>query len=240
MKKWAIILGALCAGLAVAACAIASSSGDYPSGTWRYKMTVAVETPEGIKTGSAIREISAVSRPKRLGESNDTHIKLERGEAVVIDVGANQPVFALLKGKDDAITAFFKAFPSHCSEGPASRCGIRYYSNLSKANAVELAVEDYPMFAAFKNTQDPKSIVALSQTGSQKNHSSFESFFGKKIKILSVKIEATNESFVSILYNWLPWLKTRAKQPGTLGGGVETPFKDPTDLWITPGHFIKE
>ena len=29
----------------------------FPSGTWRYKMTVTVETPEGIKTGSAVREV---------------------------------------------------------------------------------------------------------------------------------------------------------------------------------------
>jgi hypothetical protein len=27
------------------------------AGSWRYKMTVEVETPEGLKTGSAVREV---------------------------------------------------------------------------------------------------------------------------------------------------------------------------------------
>ena len=37
----------------------------YPSGSWRYKMTVVVQTPEGIKTGSAVREVdvSCVFQP---------------------------------------------------------------------------------------------------------------------------------------------------------------------------------
>jgi hypothetical protein len=36
----------------------------YPSGTLRYKMTVSVETPEGIKTGSAVREIYFYRTPQ--------------------------------------------------------------------------------------------------------------------------------------------------------------------------------
>jgi hypothetical protein len=41
-----------------------------PSGTWRYKMTVEVETPEGIKSGLAVREVTIHSlggRPCRYG-----------------------------------------------------------------------------------------------------------------------------------------------------------------------------
>ena len=31
---------------------------NHPSGTWRYKVTVEIETPEGVKSGSAIRQLS--------------------------------------------------------------------------------------------------------------------------------------------------------------------------------------
>jgi len=41
-----------------AAIAVVAMDDSYVSGTWRYKMTVVVETPEGIKSGSAVREVS--------------------------------------------------------------------------------------------------------------------------------------------------------------------------------------
>jgi hypothetical protein len=42
----------------------------YPHGTMRYKMTVTVETPEGIKTGFAVREVSMRRYPQILPEQH--------------------------------------------------------------------------------------------------------------------------------------------------------------------------
>lgn len=52
--------------------------------TWRYKMTVTVETPEGIKTGSAVREISNSLQGNNWPDvGNPAGV---RGEAVVVDL----------------------------------------------------------------------------------------------------------------------------------------------------------
>lgn len=59
----------------------------YPSGAWCYKMTVTVETPEGVKTGSAVREVYSRTDPALL-VNNGTHTILAKGDAVVIDLGS--------------------------------------------------------------------------------------------------------------------------------------------------------
>lgn len=130
MKRFVMFAASLVLIVSMAACAVAGASGAYPSTKIRYKMTVEVETPEGIKTGSAVREISMVSRPMLLGESNDTHVKFEKGEAVVVDLGQRGVLFATLgSSMDDGIAALLNAFPSDCPEGNYSRCGIRHYSS---------------------------------------------------------------------------------------------------------------
>ena len=68
---------------------------NYPSGTWRYKITIEVETPEGIKSGYAVREVTAQTRitinPDLPPEMFNTF-----GEAVVIDLGKYGTLFSLI------------------------------------------------------------------------------------------------------------------------------------------------
>jgi hypothetical protein len=56
MKKLTLVVIGVCAlvGFAYAASELSSDNKTY---SWRYKMTVEVETPEGIKTGSAVRQM---------------------------------------------------------------------------------------------------------------------------------------------------------------------------------------
>ena len=67
----------------------------YPSATWRYKMTVTVETPEGIKTGSAVREVHVRTEPDILPEAATMHFSV-KGEAVVVDLGHGKYLFAVM------------------------------------------------------------------------------------------------------------------------------------------------
>src|SRR4051812_10059597 len=68
----------------------------YPSGTWHYKMTVTVETPEGIKTGSAVRAVTVHLVPRL---SLEVHPTIEvKGEAVAVDLGRRGVLFALMRG----------------------------------------------------------------------------------------------------------------------------------------------
>jgi hypothetical protein len=238
MKKWLTFVSALFMGLSVVACAGASSSGDYPSTTLRYKMTVEVETPEGLKTGSAVREISMVSHPISMGESNDTHVKLEKGEAVVIDLGKRGVLFVLMSiggGGGQGVWAPFNAFPSECPEGPISRCGIKYYSNLKSPNRAALQPRYYPGIVHFKNADDPKTVERVVEmvkctdedTGLSNSHciknNYFEKIFGADVRLKAITVEITEEEVGRRIDSFLPWLKTTQgyldRQP--LGGGPE-------------------
>ena len=44
----------------------------YVSGTWRYKITIEIDTPEGVKSGSVIREVSNSASNTGMGFSEST------------------------------------------------------------------------------------------------------------------------------------------------------------------------
>lgn len=182
------------------------------TGSWRYKMTVEVETPEGIKTGYAVREVSAEKLPEFTPASATGHARLEKGEAVVVDLGERGTLFALLKGykigADYAWAIVYHALP--CAEcggslGETTANNIRYYRSLKSAKAV-LTPDLYPMMVRFRDAKDPKTVENLLEYKScadaktrirdssvclEKDH--FDEAFGQGVKVKSVTIEMTEE-----------------------------------------------
>jgi hypothetical protein len=88
--------------LLVAGACLSGCSWGAPS-SFRYKITVEVETPSGIRTGEAVREVRFYSRADRGGYGT-----AERGEAVAVDVAPGQTLFALISGDGED---FYAAFP---------------------------------------------------------------------------------------------------------------------------------
>lgn len=216
MKKMVLTIAVFVLGISAAACAGLPS---YPSGSWKYKMTVTVETPEGLKSGSAVREISAYSRPEMLAEGNDAHINLVKGEAVVVDLGQRGVLFATLGSANESVWTFLNAFPSPCVEGAVSRCSIKYYSSLKFGEKAQLAVRDYPMLVTFEDLNDPKSArnilemksCADPKTGIRNDSrcvekDRFEEFFGQGVQLKSISVEVTDQHFLPVVGQFLKWL----------------------------------
>ena len=87
----------LCTLLGTAAiAALGACSPFYPSATIRYRMTVEVETPEGLKTGSSVIETTIQSGP-RMGDAGGVSYQY-RGEAVAVDLPGGNTLFALMTG----------------------------------------------------------------------------------------------------------------------------------------------
>ena len=67
----------------------------------RYRMTVAVQTPQGIRTGSAVREVKVIYHDSWLEnlpfplEGGQAHVEF-KGEGVAVDLPGGQTLFALL------------------------------------------------------------------------------------------------------------------------------------------------
>lgn len=176
----------------------------FPSGTWRYKVIVSIETPEGIKTGSAVREMHVVDTPNILPE---VHASIDvKGEAVVVDLGKRGVVYAVM-GTDDYYTVF-NAFPV---EGATTAGGIRYYKSLKPGTSASLALQDRPMLVTFKDPSDPKTVTLAYHAGMEHYEipsegggtagedrpkvfeDNMEALFGKGVKLKGITVEMTDE-----------------------------------------------
>ncbi len=222
----------------------------YPSGTWRYRMTVTVETPEGIKTGSAVREIFAHCEP-HLFQTNPCNTALAKGEAAAVDLGKRGVLFALMRGGPYGAD-YGWAIVHHVffrSSGHTSKELIRQYRWL-KTGKVALHPNQYPMFVRFKDPKDPKTVENLldmepctdSATGIPGNSlclvkDHFEEAFGAGVKLKEVTIEMTDDQVTWGVEKWLPWLPERKNVSGSLGGTPDKPFEDPTKTYLNGSEF---
>jgi hypothetical protein len=183
-----------------------------PRGTWRYKMTVEVETPEGVKTGSAVREVSASSTyyvPLPIpGRPFDVSVK---GEALVVDLGERGQVFALLRSERTSSAAYevvFNTFPPFGKEryggGGMMPDAIRYYRGLAPTSAKEVPLHVQPMMVMFRDMNDPTSVEKIYSGGLCEGnaHQSqpcvktdrFAELFGEGVRLKSVTLEMTERN----------------------------------------------
>ena len=198
MKK-ILLVAAL---LVVCGSVAAQAMGDlYVSGTWRYKMTVVVETPEGTKTGSAVREVSnSASSVKLIDLPQATNPAKVRGEAVVVDLGKRGVLFALISDHQSA-GEFYYAFPAPGGR-PTTVDGIRYYNSLKEGHATiePKKYSEYARLVTFTDLNDPKTVQSV-------DNQSLVNFFGDGVKIKEITLDITNESVTWEIEKWLPWLE---------------------------------
>ena len=195
-----VLIGALLAvGLSTAACA---GMAGFSNEKIRYKMTVKVQTPEGIRTGFAIREAGRYTEPSILPDQGGTMYNLTRGEAVVIDLGQRGVLFALLGGEDEARDIF------------------KYLSDAQKLVVVDLLSNNTPLrFFYFKDLSDPMTVEpardvircspdveGCSNGMMELSLLTMDGAFGPGVTIKRVDVARTDEPFEDILHVWLPWL----------------------------------
>lgn len=90
-------------GLLLASCGL---GGDGPP-TYRYRLTVEVDTPEGLRTGSSVIEVTQrMVRPGSDPASKAVR-RRARGEAVAVDLPAGRTLFALLRSDNDTSWATY-------------------------------------------------------------------------------------------------------------------------------------
>jgi hypothetical protein len=189
--------------LALLAAPLAARAGLF-SDSWRYKMTVEVETPEGLKTGSAVREVT-VHHGLKLTPEMLPQVDL-KGEAVVVDLGKRGILFVLNSG-DYGTDILFKMFPGNDKQGK-----------------VTITPNLYPNFAKFLDVNKPTSVENVRAENDQiidqlrkydpyRRMVSFEDAFGAGVKLKTVTIEITSEPITWGIEKYLPWIPT-------IGGGT--------------------
>lgn len=180
----------------------------YPSGTWRYKMTVEVETPEGIKAGSAVREVSVYTYPTPFPEDSGFKIGLAYGEAVVVDLGIRGVLFALTT-ENTWGTRYSKMLPFFVfskEEGSLTPQNIRRFRTL-QAGPVEIDPKWYPDLAFFKDINNFKTATRIPSDD-------LAAVFGDGVALKSITLAMTKEPVTKgVVDKYLPWLDAwREKQ----------------------------
>ena len=165
---------------AVAYAAVQANMDQY---SWNYKITVNIETPEGVKTGSAVRQVLNRDNTlfgKKIPEA-PSRLSAVKGEAVVIDLGERGVVFGLIE--HGSYGELYAAFPT---ETPASLKGVDYYNSLPMGAKAELPKENWPKMAMFSDIDDPKSVKAVNKLDLSKT-------FGNGYSWKSITIQIVNE-----------------------------------------------
>lgn len=162
---------------------------------WRYKMTVSVETPEGLKTGSAVREVSVKFEPRPGYKPHPYYVTTKvKGEAVVVDLGPRGVLFALIDPDDYRFV--FEVFP-----GPPGLTleGAEFYSSLAakRKGFLEPGSKRNPVFATFSDMKDYRTIRSILSDD-------LSSFYGQGVVFKGISIEISTEPLTQNVDRYLP------------------------------------
>lgn len=159
--------------------------------SYRFRMTVEVQTPQGVKIGSSVYRVTAGYRPD-LQPGGKARQWAVQGEAVVVDLPGGQTLFALLKTgaiQGDLVglsmTALDPAFNNDIVESAgriAKGDGIR--------SPAEVAAKDYPMLIRFRESNDPKSVELVDPVDLAKT-------FGPGVSLRRITVTVTDDAVTS-------------------------------------------
>lgn len=184
----------------------------------RYRLTIEVETPSGLKTGSSVIEPRA--RTQSPGLSGRSVVPSVSGDAVFVDLGNGKNVVGLMAGGPEGrdvgapVRLAMEAFGvRNCRK---SMCDWRQMQSMSGRRDLPLGL--VPTLVTFGDVDDPKTARII-------RPDEFEKVYGPGYHFKRAWIEMTDDPITRNIYTRLPWLDGFK---GVTGGRF-----DPT--WINPG-----
>lgn len=167
----------------------------YPTTSYRFKITLSVETPEGLKSGSSVMEVRTRRYPAwtTLGQSTgDSHLT---GQAVFVDLGPTrdgkpQNLVALLtlgaRGENPNLHFLpgeaFEPLWKQRQASPGFRGASSELPKLPPGTKAELRGKLIPTLVTFEDMNDPKTARVVQPDG-------FTKVFGAGVTLQSATIE---------------------------------------------------
>lgn len=188
--------------------------------TYRYRLTVEVETPEGLKSGLSVIEVSTATAGRYTLPTPGSVSHIIRGEAVFVDLGSRGSLFALLRSDDNpdwAGTVMFRLAPRvpHMLDENGKLDGDRYFearfaAMLQRSEPIALPktfpdaghLKDQParpMLVRFRDITDPKTIEKVDPDDLAKS-------FGPGIQLKRITVQLTADPMTAGIENKLGWL----------------------------------
>ena len=189
--------------LALASCALAEDKApDY-----RYRLTVEVETPEGLKTGSSVIAVEqSIGRTAMDGFVGGSVFLRIRGEAVAVDLPDGRTLYALLRsGGDVEWAARVIPFLSPDAEDDNSLDDFLLLEGKKELPRTFPAVawiperSAYPMMVTFGDEADPVSVAEVYPDD-------LAASFGDEVRLKRIIVELTDDPVTTGIKERLEWL----------------------------------
>ena len=167
--------------------------------TYRFRMTVEVQTPQGLWTGYAVREISYSKNLIKLPDMAAV-VATQRGEAVVVDLPGGQTLFALLSmnGYETLQAAFGDDSPATLD---AAKADGRVVDLHPKPGSIP-EQSGYPMLVRFGDVREPKSVELVQPDD-------LAASFGAGMKLRRITVQMVDEPVTVGIGKRLGWLSTQ-------------------------------
>jgi hypothetical protein len=186
---------------------------NYPTCTFRYKLTAEVMTPDGLKTGSSVIEVS-YSHNADWGGGETSNLNMT-GEAVYVDLGSGKNLFVMLtnsasgreknssrnyqplEGALDAFALPLKALDLNWTFGQERQlCADVGRVPLDQAFVVQR--ENLPTLVSFGSLKDPDSLAIVEPGGLDK-------VVGEGFGLKNVLLERTRKPVTKNGFSLFPW-----------------------------------
>jgi hypothetical protein len=185
------VLGLLAGGAA----ALLSGCGSLFGGNeYRYKLTVEVETPEGLRTGFAVRQVNW-SAGRNITQEASTASMAHKGEAVMVDLPNGQTLFALMSpdGQETPMLAFGSATLDSSAD--------RSVKELSPPARPEARYGDsgYPRLVRFRDINDLKTVEKV-------DPANLAASFGAGYRLKRITTQIVDDDVTELVVKKLPWI----------------------------------
>jgi len=207
---------------------------NYRTFSYRYRLTVEVETPQGVKSGSAVHEIAAHDNPLKLPDSDSAWIGF-RGEAFPVELGNGKTLFVLVAppngGEESLIPAVQSALdPDYKGGGRGNLATVRKIARRTNSLEAELRPTNsfeggtrsfYPILVQFRDEGDPRTVQ-------QVDPAAVDAAFGPGYHLRRIWVRTTNDPVSSGIVGKLDWL-SKGPQDGAYSSAFRNDETRPTE-----------
>ena len=206
-------------GLAALCLVLGGCRSDGHAPDYKYRLTVEVDTPEGLKSGSSVIEVE--QRLVRPGSSpaNMAVERRVRGEAVAVELPGGRTLFALLRSDNNVEWASYvmqTLAPHIDSESFAQQLDNmlllkgeivlpRTFPPVGHLNERSA----YPMLVTFGDLDDPTSVEEV-------DPDDLAATFGKGISLKRITVQMTDDPLTAGIERRLGWLEAHGRHHASL------------------------
>lgn len=220
MNRGVRLLAAFATALTLAGCGLFSNKH-----TYRYRLTVEVVTPLGVRSGSAVREIQYTKALIKLPDSAAVTVT-QRGEAVAVDLPKGRTLFALL-----SVNPYETLQAGFGDDSSATLDAANADKRVVELEALPGRIPDqsgYPKLVRFREISDPRTIEVIKANA-------LEDSFGPGIKLKRITLQMTDDPVTNSILKRLP---SFGPETGFDAWYSSLPFGDPRQISLD--RFISE